>query len=68
MQEILWDEAVAGRAASEARRYRPSERFAAGELIDHAKFGLGVVRRAEATTLDVAFRDATRKLAHGLGS
>lgn len=65
-QSGAWDEAVAGRAVAEARRYRPSERFAAGELLDHAKFGLGVVRRAEATTIEVTFRDATRKLAHGL--
>ena len=62
-----WDEAVAGRAATDARRYRPANRFAGGDLIEHAKFGLGVVRRAESTTIEVIFRDATRKLAHGAG-
>lgn len=65
--EAAWEAAVEGRGPESARRYVPKERFSAGELIDHAKFGLGVVRRAEATKIEVIFRDATRTLAHGAG-
>jgi hypothetical protein len=69
--EHAWRTAVAQaaalRAPEGARRYRPAERFAAGELVEHAKFGLGVVKRVEATKIEVVFRDAARTLAHGAG-
>lgn len=65
--EAAWEAALEGRGPESARRYKPADRFAAGEVIDHAKFGLGVVRRAEASKIEVMFRDATRTLAHGAG-
>ena len=65
--ESAWECAVEGRGPEHARRYAPKGRFAAADLIDHAKFGLGVVRRAEATKIEVIFRDAMRTLAHGAG-
>jgi hypothetical protein len=66
-QESAWESALEGRGPEGARRYRPAERFTAGELIDHTKFGLGVVRRVEPTKIEVYFRDAARTLAHGAG-
>jgi hypothetical protein len=64
---LAWNAAVETSGPASARAYRPSERFAAGETIDHTKFGLGVVRRAEPTKIEVVFRDAVRTLAHGAG-
>ena len=66
-QQRAWAGAVEGRGPENARRYKPSERFASGELIDHAKFGLGLVRRVEPTKIEVVFQDATRTLAQGAG-
>lgn len=65
--EEAWESALEGRGPENARRYLPKERFAAGELIDHTKFGLGIVRRTEPTKIEVMFKDATRTLAHGAG-
>jgi len=62
-----WDAAVETTGPGSARTYRPSERFTAGETIDHTKFGVGVVRRVEPTKIEVVFRDAVRTLAHGAG-
>lgn len=66
-QHRAWDGAVEGRPHHDARRYKPSERFQTGELIDHQKFGIGVVKRTETSKIEVVFRDATRTLAHGAG-
>jgi hypothetical protein len=66
-QERAFHEAVGDRAPEEARRYKPADRFAAGEMIEHAKFGLGVVKRVEVTKIEVIFCDQTRTLAHGAG-
>ncbi len=45
--------------------YRPTERFADGALLAHAKFGVGVVTRIEGTKCEVLFRDGPRLLVHG---
>ncbi|MFT3765876.1 MAG: hypothetical protein QM820_10210 [Minicystis sp.] len=66
--EAAWEMALEGRGPESARRYRPADRFTAGEILDHSKFGLGIVRRVEASKIEVLFRDATRTLAHGAGS
>jgi hypothetical protein len=65
--EAAWEAALEGRGPESARRYVPKDRFAAGEIIDHAKFGLGIVRRTEPSKIEVLFKDATRTLAHGAG-
>ena len=39
--------AVADRTEADARAYAPSDRFQEGELIQHTKFGLGVVVRSD---------------------
>lgn len=63
-QQRGWEGALEGRRPESARQYRPTERFAAGDLIEHAKFGLGVVRRAEPKKIEVVFREGPRTLAH----
>lgn len=54
-------------AAAEARAYRPGERFALGERVSHAKFGLGVVQRVDGKKIEVIFDDGPRLLAHDMG-
>jgi hypothetical protein len=48
----------------EARTYSPSARFFADEIVRHAKFGDGLVLFAGETTMDVAFKEGTKRLAH----
>lgn len=55
-----------GRTGDKARTYATSERFAPGELIKHASFGLGVVvAERDSVKIDVAFPDGPKVLMHG---
>lgn len=55
-----------GRTADKARPYATSERFAPGELIKHASFGLGVVvGERDTVKIDVCFPDGPKVLLHG---
>ena len=67
-QEKAWNAAVAGRTAADARGYRPSERFTEGDLVDHTKFGLGVVVRVEVSKCELLFRDTPRVMVHSVAS
>ena len=54
-----------GRDPSSARRYSMRAVFAAGELIEHPKFGLGVtVSLKDTTKIEVLFPDGPRTLVH----
>jgi hypothetical protein len=57
--------AAAGAAPVPERTYSPRERFAAGDIVVHAKFGRGQVSASSKDTIEVAFPDATRTLVHG---
>ena len=67
-QEKAWSAAVAGRTEDDARGYRPSERFSEGELVNHTKFGLGVVVRVEVSKCELLFRDTPRVMVHSLSA
>lgn len=67
-QEKAWSAAVAGRTEDDARGYRPSERFTEGELVNHTKFGLGVVVRVEVSKCELLFRDTPRVMVHSLSA
>lgn len=55
-----------GRTGATARTYATSERFAAGELIKHPSFGLGVVTgERDSVKIDVQFADGPKVLMHG---
>ncbi len=55
-----------GRSGANARKYATSERFAPGELINHASFGLGVVTgERDSVKIDVHFADGPKVLMHG---
>lgn len=55
-----------GREGNQTRRYSPKSLFAAGELIDHPKFGLGVATAVkDGGKLEILFPDGPRVLIHG---
>jgi hypothetical protein len=61
-----YDSYLKGREANQTRRYSPRSTFAAGELIDHPKFGLGVATAVkDGGKLDILFPDGPRTLIHG---
>lgn len=62
-QARAFTQAIAGREGT-GRAYQPGACYAAGEVIDHGKFGAGVVQRVEGKYIDVCFKDATRRLIH----
>ena len=61
LAERVWKAKLGDRTTG--RAYKASEHFDVGEVIDHPKFGLGVVR-ASTDKIDVIFRDAPRILVH----
>jgi hypothetical protein len=64
----LYADVMRGRDANAARAYSPAERFAAGDLIRHATFGLGVVTGLkDVTKIEVVFADGTKLLIHRRG-
>ncbi len=63
--EHAWQAAVADRTEADARAYAPSNRFQEGELIQHAKFGLGVVVRSNPTKCEVLFAGTSRIMLQG---
>jgi hypothetical protein len=66
---VTWEKAVAGRAYTDFRPYRPTETFEQGELLRHAKFGDGYVARVvDRQKVEVMFRDGPRTLAQSLGA
>jgi len=65
-KERLWKEALAPKGAAEALPYRTTQTFVAGQIVEHAKFGKGVVLRVDGAKIEVIFKDGTRLLAHGM--
>jgi hypothetical protein len=56
--------AVRSISLAEARAYSPQERYAAGDVVSHPKFGLGEVLEARAGKIDVKFGGEQRTLLH----
>jgi hypothetical protein len=50
--------------AGPARRYSPTEVYAAGEWVDHPKFGQGKVTQARGGKIEVQFESGDRLLVH----
>jgi hypothetical protein len=60
-----YDKLMAGRDIARARRYRPADTFAAGDVVDHPTFGLGVVTKLlDGGKVDVAFQAGAKTLVH----
>ena len=65
-KERAWKEALGGRMEEKAAPYRTTAKFAAGDLVDHTKFGRGLVRRVDGAKIEVIFKDGARLLAHAM--
>ena len=61
-----WDE-VTSNPEAKFLPYAMSSRFAKGQLIDHSKFGKGVVTAIEGANIVVLFKDGKKKLGHAIG-
>jgi hypothetical protein len=58
-------EPVEGRDPSKARTYATSDRFAVGDLVKHATFGLGLVTLLkDVNKIEVVFEDGPKVLLH----
>jgi hypothetical protein len=57
-----------GRDPSKARAYGMTERFAAGDLVNHPNFGLGLVTALkDVNKIEVVFSDGVKVLLHRRG-
>jgi len=60
----LWLEAV-NNASTKSQKYAPKEKFCVKDIIDHAKFGPGVVERLiDNDKIEVIFRHEIKTLIH----
>jgi hypothetical protein len=61
-----WDAAVVGKNPEAFTAYPSHEPWSVGELLDHPKFGHGVVTKvADSLRMEILFRDGTRTLTQG---
>ena len=62
---VSFDELMATQTGA-PRRYTPSDLFAAGDVLDHATFGRGLVSGLKAPgKVEVTFRTGVKTLVHG---
>jgi hypothetical protein len=62
-----WDVLMQGRDLTRAKRYKPDSSFAKNDVVDHPKFGMGLVLMdKEGNKIEVAFRDGPKVLVHNL--
>ena len=62
-----WEEAISGKKPSDFKAYQISSLFREGELVQHSKFGEGLVEKiVDAKKIEVLFHDQTRLLAQGM--
>ena len=59
-----WEADVSGKPDESFVPYAMTSKFARGALVDHAKFGKGIVLRVEGKLIHVRFQDSDRKLGH----
>jgi hypothetical protein len=63
---VNWKTATEGKQPADFKPYSVKTTYAAGDLLQHPKFGNGVVVSIEPTKIDVLFEDGPRKLAHAM--
>jgi hypothetical protein len=64
--EKSWDDYVSGQGDEAFLPYSMKSKFEQGALINHPKFGKGVVLGVEEQRMDVLFAEGKKKLGHGL--
>ena len=67
LAEQAWKKAVEPYEGKPAPAYRATEKFAVDQVLDHSKFGRGVVKRiVDGTKVEVLFQSGAKLLAHDL--
>ncbi|HMY16820.1 MAG TPA: hypothetical protein PKA58_10920 [Polyangium sp.] len=64
--EQAWKKELAPFEGKPATAYRATERFVANQVLDHSKFGRGIVKRVDGGKVEVLFQSGTKLLAHDL--
>ena len=60
-----WEEASRGKDLSNPTAYAPRQNHTLGQVIEHKKFGIGVVMGLKHNKIIVVFKDRTRRLLTG---
>jgi hypothetical protein len=63
--EKTWEEYMEGQPDEAFSTYSLRSRFNKGELIQHSKFGKGIVMNVDPSSVDVLFSEGKKKLGHG---
>lgn len=61
---LSWPEHMAGKEGSTFAPYSLSAKYDKGALVEHPKFGKGVVTHVEGSRVEVCFEGGTKKLGH----
>ncbi|NUQ72430.1 MAG: hypothetical protein HUU21_02640 [Polyangiaceae bacterium] len=62
--ELSWAEHMAGKENATFTPYALTSKYEKGALIQHPKFGKGIVTQVEGTKVEVCFEEGTKKLGH----
>lgn len=62
---VLWEEEL-GKSQGKARNYNIREIFAIGDLVNHKKFGPGIVQEIKDSKIEVLFQHEIKTLVHGM--
>jgi len=62
-----YDTLMRGRDLSRAKKYKPADRFAKSDVLNHTQFGIGIVLgEKDGSKIEVAFADGQKTLVHGV--
>lgn len=63
----LWEQKLSQKTG-DAAPYQTSRKFAAGEVLNHPNFGMGIVEEIRGNKVLVLFREGEKILVHGMGA
>lgn len=63
--ELTWEQATEGKPDDAFAAYAMADRYAKGQLVQHVKFGKGVVVDVETSRVEILFQEGKKKLGHG---
>jgi len=64
-----WEQQMALKKQAPTKPYKPQDEFKSGDVINHSRFGLGIVEEVKTNgKIVVLFRDEERVLVHGMVS
>jgi hypothetical protein len=66
--ELTYEQHMEGKADGEFAAFSMATTYAKGALINHAKFGKGVIVAVEGSRVEVLFADGMKKLGHATPS